>query len=67
MYPNARSFAFRYGDEMPLSQNRYRDIVCTIEFSFLLGAKYTVVNNILSPAGVELVDYNLRFFKRLEP
>lgn len=60
-------FAFRYGDEMSLSQNHYRDIVRAIEFSSLLGAKYTVVHSILPPAGVELVDYNLRFFKSLEP
>lgn len=60
-------FAFRFGEEMALSQPHYRDIVRAIEFSALLGAQYTVVHSILTPAGVDLTDYNLLFFKSLEP
>lgn len=60
-------FAFRFGEEMALSQPHYWDIVRAIEFSALLRAQYTVVHSILTPAGVDLTDYNLLFFKSLEP
>lgn len=60
-------FAFRFGSEFSPQEPNYRDIVRALEFSSLLGAQYVVVHSILTPAGVDLVEYNLRFFKSLEP
>ena len=57
---------FRFGDRMELDEPSYGVTVRAMECAAALGAKYIVVHSILTPAGVELVDYNLRFFKSLE-
>lgn len=60
-------FRFRYGNSMSTTDPIYCEIVRSIESASLLGAKYIVVHSILPPAEIDLIDYNLHFFKSLEP
>lgn len=60
-------FRFRYGAEMTPAEPTFCEIVRAMEAAAILGARYIVVHSVLPPAEVDLIAYNLRFFKSLEP
>lgn len=60
-------FRFRYGDGMTPEEPTFCEILRAMEAASILGAKYIVVHSVLPPAEVDLTDYNLCFFKSLEP
>lgn len=61
-------FTFRYGMEMSTACPEYLFSCRCIEYAALLGAKDIVVHTIRTPEpDVDFVEYNLHFFKSLEP
>ena len=60
-------FKFRYGMEMNEQCPEYLYCCRCIEYAALLGAKNIVVHGILVPETEDFAEYNIRFFKSLEP
>ena len=58
-------FCFKYGDK--IGGKKFNDIVSSMEFAAVLGAKVIVVHAIKVPPLVSFTDYNLNFYKALEP
>lgn len=61
------SFSFSFGREMNLSEPSYLALVRSIELAARLGAENIVVHSVLTPAGVDLTEYNLVYFRSLIP
>lgn len=59
-------FRFKFGGCMSARESAWTEIVRAMEAASLLGADCIVVHSVLTPAGVDLTQYNLRFFKSLE-
>lgn len=62
-------FAFQYGEEMDLSCRNYLDIVRSMEYASVIGAKHIVVHGIKVPEGADTEEcfaYNCRYYKSLE-
>ncbi len=57
----------RYGDPFDMACPHYRDIVHSLEFAAILGAKHIVVHAIDPVGACDPIDYNDRFYKSLEP
>lgn len=58
---------FHFGCQMTEDDPLFQEIVRSIEFASLIGAQYIVVHSVLTPAGVDLLNYNLLFFQSLIP
>lgn len=56
-----------YGETFDENNPEYLETVRAIEVSAILGAAHTVVHNLNTPFDVDLVEYNLPFFKSLQP
>lgn len=56
-----------YGEAFDESNPCFTETVRAFEVSAILGAEHTVVHNLNAPEEVDLVEYNLPFFKSLEP
>jgi len=60
-------FEFKYGMEMSLDEEKYRNIAHAIEAAAIMGAKNIVVHCVQTPNRHDLLDYNYRFYKSFEP
>lgn len=60
-------FCFKYGDEVGVEGKKFNDIVLSLQSSAILGAKSVVVHAIKVPPQVNFTEYNLNFYKTLEP
>ena len=60
-------FTFSYGNPLDLTDSMYLSIVRSMEFSAILGAKHVVVHGVKVPDGIDLLSYNLSFYRSLEP
>lgn len=59
--------SFSFGRRMDLSEPSYLALVRSIELAAQLGAENIVVHSVLTPAGVDLTEYNLIYFRSLIP
>ncbi len=59
-------FRFQFGGRMMAQERAWAEVVRAMEAASVLGAGCIVVHSVLTPAGVDLTEYNLRFFKSLE-
>lgn len=60
-------FDLRYGDDWSESFPTYRNLVRSLEFAAILGARHIIVHSLAVPRGVDPLDYNVQFYKSLEP
>lgn len=60
-------YEFSFCNDMRESDPRFLEIVRSMESSAILGAPYVVVHTVLSPVYVDMPEYNVRFFRSLEP
>ncbi len=60
-------FAFKFGEEMSVNNKNYSDIVKSMEYASILGAKYIVVHAVKMPLGEDFIQYNYEYYKSLEP
>lgn len=60
-------FDFEFCDEMKPEDPVFRNILRSIEAAAILGAPYIVVHPVLSPIYVDMLEYNLRFYRTLAP
>jgi len=68
-------FSFRYGDEMNCTNQHYLDIVRSMEYASIIGAKHIVIHSIKVPApfgadgfgSEQWLAYNHSFFDSLKP
>lgn len=60
-------YEFTFCSGMTLSDRFYLETVRSIEAAAILGAPYIVVHPVLSPVYVDMPEYNVRFFRSLEP
>ncbi len=60
-------FHMRYGHKFDVSEKRFDDVVRSMESAAILGAPNTVVHAIVTPSDEEFVEYNLAYYKALEP
>lgn len=60
-------FEFSYGDELDCSGMNYRNIVRCMEISAIMGAKCIVIHAITPPDGVDIFEYNTRFYRSFIP
>ena len=58
---------YNCNDTPELSNPHYLSIVRSMEYAAILGAKIIVVHGVVPAAGEDLIDYNERFYKTLEP
>lgn len=56
-----------YGETFDESNPAFLETVRAIEVSAILGAEHTVVHNLNTPSDVDLMEYNLPFFRSLLP
>ncbi|MBQ8880796.1 MAG: sugar phosphate isomerase/epimerase [Oscillospiraceae bacterium] len=56
-----------YGESFDESNPYFVETVRAMEVSAILGAPHTVIHNLNTPADVDLMEYNLPFFKSLQP
>jgi len=56
-----------YGESFDGSNPAFVETVRAMEVSAILGAPHTVIHNLNTPADVDLMEYNLPFFKSLQP
>lgn len=56
-----------YGEAFDESNPCYVETIRAMEVSAILGAPHTVIHNLNTPADVDLIEYNLPFFKSLQP
>ena len=59
-------FDFRFGGKMSPEQPEWNAVVRSMEFARILGARHIVVHSVLTPAQVDLVKYNVCYFKSFE-
>ena len=57
----------QYENKFDLSDKAYVQIVRAMESASIMGARYIVVHGIKVPEGVDDVQYNLQYYKSLEP
>ena len=60
-------FKLLYNEAFDTSVKNYRDVVRSIEYASILGAKGIVVHAIKVPDDADFVEYNLAYYKSLEP
>ena len=60
-------FVFKYGDSMCLENKNFLDMVRSIEFSSIIGAKTIVIHSIPVPEDVDFFEYNKNYYKAYEP
>lgn len=60
-------FALIYTDELTMENPKYRDIVRSIEFASIIGAKSIVVHGIYVPEGDDFEALNIPYFNSLAP
>ena len=56
-----------YGDPMDQSCWEYDQIVRAMEYSSIIGVKHIVVHCIKPPAGVDVIAYNVEYYRSLQP
>lgn len=56
-----------YGESFDESNPYYVETIRAMEVSAILGAPHTVIHNLNTPFDVDLMEYNLPFFKSLQP
>ncbi len=60
-------FDVRYGEAFDESNPKYVALLRSVESSAILGAEQTVVHCLNVPEGVDLFEYNLRYYRSLIP
>ncbi len=60
-------FTLIYTDELSMGNNKYRDVVRSMEFASIIGAECIVVHGIYVPEGDDFEALNIPYFKSLEP
>lgn len=60
-------FAFKFGEELSNANKNYADIVKSLEYASIIGAKHIVVHTVKVPAGEDFISYNYKYYKSLEP
>lgn len=60
-------FYFKYGEKMNLSEKSFSDVVRSIEFASIIGAKSIVIHAIKVPEGVDFLTYNYDYYKAYQP
>lgn len=60
-------FDFSYGQDMDICVPEYKKIVNSIEAAAIMGAEHIIVHSIQVPFNVDVIDYNTKFYKSLEP
>lgn len=60
-------FAFKYGMEKSESEEKYLNIVRSLESAAILGAKNIVVHSVNVPEDVDFEEYNVEYYKSLVP
>lgn len=66
-YQTHAPFSFRYDNKTELSDPEFQKLVHAIEASSIMGAQYIVIHAISTPPGIDNYEYNLSFYKSLEP
>ena len=56
-----------YGDPWNEECPEYLETIRGIEVSAILGAEHTVVHNLETPEGVDIMEHNYQFYKSLQP
>ena len=56
-----------YGDPWTEDCPEYLETIRGLEVSAILGANHTVVHNLETPEGVDIMEYNYQFYKSLQP
>lgn len=59
-------FVFKYGEEMSENSKNYADVVKSLEYGSILGAKCIVVHAVKVPAGEDFTNYNYKYYKSFE-
>lgn len=62
-----RKDGIAYGQSFDESVPTYLETIRAMEVSAILGAEHTVVHSVNTPFDVDLLEYNLPFFKSLQP
>ena len=60
-------FGLPYGMKFDLTDRNFSDMVRSLEFAAVLGAKQVVVHSVDVPQDADFAEYNLSFYKALEP
>lgn len=60
-------FDFKYEDALDIPDINYKKIVRSMEAASIMGAEHIVVHSIPVPFGKDVMEYNTRFYKSLEP
>lgn len=58
---------YGYGREFDVSDKEYQKIVRSMEAASIMGAKSIIVHAVQVPKDIDLFEYNIRFYKSLEP
>jgi len=57
----------KYGYAFDVSEERYAQIVRAMEAASIMGAPHIIVHPLAVPAGMDVVEINVEYFKTLEP
>ena len=60
-------FSLKYGEELSEGNKNFLDVVKSLEYASIIGAKRVVVHAIKVPMGEDFITYNYKYYKLLEP
>ena len=60
-------FRMQYGDEFNMENIKFRELVHAIEAASIMGAEHIVVHSLAVPFGIDVMEYNEKYYKSLEP
>lgn len=60
-------FDLKYGTNFSYEEKPYRAVARSIECAAILGAKCIVVHSLHAPEDIDIVEYNTKYYKSLEP
>ncbi len=60
-------FWMEYGDPFDVKFIKYKELIRSFEAASIMGAENIVVHSLAVPVGIDVMDYNEKYYKSLEP